>query len=184
MPQHEAAIAERFKEYGLPHFSPTYAVTRLRSDREKTLQNSASDYVLCRFTRNACHLVLNTPGVRSIVSFGGQPAVVPDNEIEHVAAMLDSGRPLQPWPYLDQSDKIQIERGPLKGVTAVVVGPDADRRLAAGVTFLRRSVCLSVDRESLSPICEEVKPRFEVVEIQPQADQPFYALRPPAEHLG
>jgi transcription antitermination factor NusG len=153
MPQHEAAVVEAFTERGLQPFSPTYPVTKQWSDRKKTLRKPLfSGYVLCRFTRNDCATVLNTPGVRSIVSFGGQPAVVPDRDIEQIAAMVDSGRPLQPWPYIDRGEEIRVDRGPLKGITGFVVDTSDERRLVVSVMFLRRSVCVTVDRDFLTPV--------------------------------
>jgi transcription antitermination factor NusG len=149
-PQHEATVVRWFKERGLDGFSPTYPVTKQWSDRKKTLRQPLfSGYVFCRFASSDCSTVLNTPGVRSIISFGGQPAVVPDREIEQISAMIDSGRPLQPWPYLDRGKKIRIERGPLKGIEGLIVGPEDDCRIVVSVTFLKRSVSVSVDRESL-----------------------------------
>jgi transcriptional antiterminator NusG len=152
-PQHEVTVANWFKERGLQPFSPMYPLTRQWSDRKKTIQQPLfAGYVFCRFSRNDCAKVLNTPGVRSIISFGGRPAAVPDSEIEHLAAIVDSGRRLQPWPYIDQGEQIRIERGPLKGITGFVVDTRDESRLVVSVTFLKRSVSVSVDRDSLIPL--------------------------------
>jgi transcription antitermination factor NusG len=151
-PQHEAVVARWFEEQGLGPFSPTYKVTRQWSDRKKTLDLPLfSGYVFCRCARKDRAKVLNTPGVRSIVSFGGHPAIIPDREIEQITAMVDSGRRLQPCPYFDRGQKICIESGPLKGIDAIVVDTEEDCRLVVSITFLRRSVCVSIDPQLCSP---------------------------------
>jgi transcription antitermination factor NusG len=156
-PQHEAAVAQWFEEWGLQPFSPTYRVTRQWSDRKKMLQQPLfPGYVFCRFARNDRAKVLKTPGVRSIVGFGGEPAIVPDSEIEQIASMIATGRPLQPWPYPDKGHTVRIEHGPLRGVEGIVVETEDDYRLVLSITLLQRSVSVKFDAADVVPVANPV----------------------------
>ncbi len=152
-PQHEAAVARAFETRGFEPFSPTYEMRSQWTDRSKTLRRPLfPGYVLCRFERSAKATVVKTPGVTSIVGFGGVAVPIADDEVERVKTMVASELPLQPWPFLEQGDRVRIEQGPLRGLDGFVVRGQDDYRLVVNVTFLRRSVSVSVDRHSLAPI--------------------------------
>jgi transcription antitermination factor NusG len=87
--------------------------------------------------------------VTSIVGFGGIAVPVPDEEVARVKTMIASGLPVQPWPYLEEGDPVRIEKGPLRGLEGIVVSHENDYRLVVNVTFLQRSVSVSVDRAAL-----------------------------------
>ena len=155
-PQHEVVVAKWFEELALEPFSPFYNVVRQWSDRKKTLEQPIfPGYVFCRFAREDRAKVLNTPGVRSIVGFGGQPAVVPDSEMEQLSAMVASGRLLRPCPYLDKGDSVRIEQGPLRGVEGIVVETQDGCRLVVSITLLKRSVSVLLD---IADVVREANP--------------------------
>ncbi len=73
----------------------------MESDREKLLDLPLfSGYVFCQFPFDERVTVLNTPGVRGIVGFGGKAAPMVRAEIAAIEQMTRSGVPLSPWPYL------------------------------------------------------------------------------------
>jgi transcription antitermination factor NusG len=149
-PQHEAAVAVAFEQRGFEPFSPTYEVRSQWSDRKRTIHRPLfPGYVFCHFSRSAKAAVAKTPGVTSIVGFGGIAVPVPDEEVARVKTMIASGLPVQPWPYLEEGDPVRIEKGPLRGLEGIVVSHENDYRLVVNVTFLQRSVSVSVDRAAL-----------------------------------
>jgi transcription antitermination factor NusG len=155
-PQHEAAVAKWLEERALEPFSPSYSVVRQWSDRKKTLEQPVfPGYVFCRFAREDRAKVLNTPGVRSIIGFGGQPAVVPDSEMERLSAMVASGCLLRPYPYLDKGDSVRIEQGPLRGVEGIVVETQDGCHLVVSITLLSRSVSVRFD---MADVVREANP--------------------------
>jgi transcription antitermination factor NusG len=152
--QHEAAVAYGLQAHGIEQFCPTYELRRAdpRADRRLSRVPLFPRYVFCRFDRLQRATVLKTPGVISLISFGGAPAVVANEEIQRVQLMAASGRRLEPWSYLDQGDRIRIERGPLRGVEGIVVELKGDCRLVVSVTLLQRSVAVTLDRDTVVPV--------------------------------
>jgi len=61
-----------------------------------------------------------TPGLRKIVSFGGKPAVVPDDVIstikQRLAWMQESGQTTYPF---QSGDRVAVRKGPLADLEAV-----------------------------------------------------------------
>jgi transcription antitermination factor NusG len=70
--------------------------------------------------------------------------------VERVKTMIASGLPVQPWPCLEEGDRVRIEQGPLRGLDGIVVSHENEYRLVVNVTFLQRSVAVSVDRAALA----------------------------------
>lgn len=154
-PQHEAAVAHGLEVRGIEPFSPTYELATKWTDRQKILRRPLfPGYVFCRFERPARTSVMMTPGVTSIVGFGGVAAPVPDEEIERVKTMIASGLLVQPWPFLEEGDHVRIEEGPLRGLDGIVLRQKNDYQFIVNVTFLRRSISVSVDRDDLAPLAQ------------------------------
>ena len=61
-----------------------------------------------------------TPGLRCIVSFGGNPAMVPDQVIEaiqeHLAWLWDTAQTVYPF---QRGDRVVIHNGPLAGLEGI-----------------------------------------------------------------
>ncbi len=152
-PRHERAIAKSLRSKGLEEFSPLYRTRRRWCDRIKELETELfPGYVFCRFSYDQRLLVLNTPGVTSIVGFGTRPVPVDDREIEAIRAVVASGLPVQPWTYLRTGQRVRIEQGCLEGVVGIVLRDRDAFRVLINVEILQRTVAVEIDRALLTPI--------------------------------
>lgn len=150
-PQHEAAVVQQLAVREIEHFAPTYRVLRRWSDRKKTLDAPLfPGYVFCRFEAGHRARVLKTPGVTSIVGFGGEMAPVAADEMDRVRAMVGSGLAVEPLPYLHQGDRVRILQGPLTGMEGLIVQIKSDWRLVVSVTLLQRSVAVGLDHNNVA----------------------------------
>jgi transcription antitermination factor NusG len=96
--------------------------------------------------------VLSHPSVTSIVGFGDSPVPVPESEIEAVRAILASGRPAGPWPFLKAGQRVRIGTGALTGVEGVLVREKDAWRVVVQVELLQRGVAVEIDRDMIEPI--------------------------------
>jgi transcription antitermination factor NusG len=96
--------------------------------------------------------VLNSPGVRSIVGAGRDPAPVDESEISSVRALVSSGRPILPWPYLRAGERVVIREGPLASLRGVVVRVKNTWRVVVSVEALSCSVAVELDAEALGAV--------------------------------
>jgi transcription antitermination factor NusG len=111
-----------------------------------------SNYVFCRFAPATRAGVLKTPGVRSLVGFGGCPAPVPDAEIEAIRKAVGSGLPVEPWPFVRAGDRVRVLDGPLRGLDGLLVSGANKTRVVVSVELLQRSVAVEIDRAALQPL--------------------------------
>jgi transcription antitermination factor NusG len=150
-PQHERAVYDGLVQKGLDTFLPLYTATRRWSDRVKRLEAPLfPGYVFCRFDSQARTPVLRTPGVRSIVSFGGELIAVPDDEIERVQRILESGTGVEPWPFLKTGQHVRVERGPLAGLEGILAEVRDTWRVVVNLELLQRSIAVQLDRSSIA----------------------------------
>jgi transcription antitermination factor NusG len=154
-PHHEKAVARILRANDFEEFLPTYRSRRTWSDRNTDLDLPLfAGYVFCHFAYEDRVPVLRTPGVVSIVKFGSNPAPIADQEIQAIRLMLASGLRVSPWPYLREGTRIQIERGPLRGLHGVLLRTKDCWRVVVGVAMLQRSVGVEIDRELISTASE------------------------------
>ena len=150
--QERVAIAH-LRERGYEEFAPSYRTERIWSDRKKQIdQYLFPGYVFCRFNPNERLPVLTAPGVVDLVGFGRIPAPIPEDEIERVRKMVESGLLVSPFPFVKVGETVLIERGPLTGVEGILVEVKGRYRLVVSINLLQRSVSAEVDRQSVRPV--------------------------------
>ena len=162
----ERITGTHLHERGFEEFIPCYKVERRWSDRKKQIdQFLFPGYVFCRFNPQNRLLVLTAPGVVDVVGWGKVPEPIPDEEIERVRKMVESGVLVTPWPYLELGQTVLIEQGPLAGTEGILIEVKGRCRLVVSINLLKRSISAEVERSCVRP----VKP---------------VASRPPARRIG
>jgi transcription antitermination factor NusG len=154
-PQHEKAVADLLRVKGLESYLPVYRSKRCWSDRVKTLDLPLfSQYVFSRFHLERRLTVLEVASVLSIVGFGGVACPVDEREMEALKAVVGSGLPFSPWPFLHAGQRVEIWGGPLKGVEGILAREGSACRVVINVDLLQRAVAVEVERELVRP-CED-----------------------------
>src|ERR1051326_9548617 len=78
----EKVVAHHLRGKGYEEYLPTYRSRRHWSDRVKEIELPLfPGYIFCKFDVTDRLPVLVIPGVRSLVSFGGEPMPVAETEI-------------------------------------------------------------------------------------------------------
>lgn len=153
----EPSVSLHLRERGFEQFSPSYHVESQWTDRKKLTEKFLfPGYVFCRLNPHDRLPVLIVPGVVGLVGFGQIPAPIPDIEMERVRLMVRSGLPVAPWPYLQQGDRVLIERGPLAGLEGLLLRTKGKYRLVVSLNLLQRSVSAEVERGWIRPIPQAV----------------------------
>ncbi len=149
----ERITVAHLRERGYDQFAPSYRSERRWSDRTKEIEQYLfPGYIFCRFDPRDRLPVLTAPGVVDLVGFGKTPERIPDQEIERVRRMVESGLLVTPYPFLDVGQPVLIERGPLTGLEGILVEAKGKHRLVISINLLQRSVSAEVDRQSVRPI--------------------------------
>jgi transcription antitermination factor NusG len=144
--QHEKAIAEILSAKGLEVFLPLYNATRRWKDRTMHLSLPLFPcYLFLRGMKERRLEVVTTPGIVSVLSINGEPAAIPESEIESVRRAIEWGNRVEPHPFLRCGDRVRVISGPLQGLEGILVRKKNFYRLVLSVEMLERSAAVEVD---------------------------------------
>lgn len=152
-PQHEKKAATALAHKAVDCFLPLYHARRRWSDRVKDLELPLfPGYVFCQFRFDQRLPIMQTPGVTSIVTFGGKPAPIPERDILSIRTMISSGLKVEPWPFLKAGQRIRVEAGPLDGLEGILLEVKNSLRVVVSLDLLQRAVAVEIDRRAVCPI--------------------------------
>lgn len=149
--QHEKVISQSLDNKGFNTFLPCYAATHQWKDRTKVVSLPLFPcYVFVCCGSGADWLkVLTTPGIHSVVSFAGQPAEIPEGELQSIRRATESDLRIEPYPFLKCGDWVRVKTGALAGVEGFLVRKKNIFRLVLSVEMLGKSAAVEVDGASV-----------------------------------
>jgi len=143
--RHEKYLAEQCAQRGITAFLPLYAVQRnWKQRRTEVLLPLFPSYVFVRMALAERFRVLALPGMVSLVSFKGLPAVVPETQIESLRKAVSLGR-AEPCLYLQAGKRVRVTAGPLVGLEGTVREIKNKVHVIVSFECMNRSVLISLD---------------------------------------
>jgi transcription antitermination factor NusG len=154
-PRHEKCVAQQIEQRSIPCFLPLYRSVRRWKDRRKELQLALfPGYVFVRLALEDRLRVLQLPSAVRLVSFNGQPAILPDAEIDSLRQRLTGGICVEPHPYLRVGKRVRVRGGPMQGLEGIIVRRKDRCRLVFSLDLIMRSVAVEVDEAEVEPAAE------------------------------
>jgi len=150
---HEKRVTQQLLERSVENFLPLYDCVRRWKDRRMKLQLPLfPGYVFVRLLLRERLKVLQVPGVARLISFNGQPAVLPDTEVEALRAGLATRLRAEPHPYLTVGRRVRVKRGPLAGVEGILIRKKNACRVVLSLDLIMQSASVEVDASDLEKI--------------------------------
>jgi Transcription antiterminator len=151
--RHEQVVRTQLDEKHVTAFLPTMTRWSRWKDRKKQIDVPLfPGYVFARFEPGERLAVLKCSGVVSIVSFNGEPAPVPDHEIESIRTLVASTLPYDPCPTIKTGTLVEVSHGPLKGVIGRLTRKGTQSRLILSVDLIGQAVSVQVDAADVKPM--------------------------------
>lgn len=152
-PRREKSVARQMQERGLHWFLPLYRSVRRWKDRRKEIELVLfPGYVFIYIALQDRLRVLQLPGVVRFVNFGGQPASLPDREVETLRAGLKENIYAEPHPYLPAGRRVQVIRGPFLGTHGILIRRKDKFRVVISLALITRAVSVEVDASDVQPL--------------------------------
>lgn len=143
--QHEKMVNQVLSNKGFNTFLPLYAATHNWKDRTKALSLPLFPcYVFLKGGIERRLQILTTPGIYGLVSSAGQPAAIPDIEIEAIRRVVESGARVEAHPYLKCGNWVRVKCGPLTGIEGILVRKKNISRLVLSVEILGTAAAIEV----------------------------------------
>lgn len=148
--RHEKRVAEQLAMRAIEHFLPLYETVSGWKDRRVTLQLPLfPGYIFVRLPLMERRRALEIPGVARLVSFGGLPVPMQDQEMEAMRTGLSARLRVEPHPYLLAGRRVRIVAGPLAGLEGIVLRRKGRLRFVLSVELIQRSVAVDVDASEI-----------------------------------
>jgi transcription antitermination factor NusG len=151
--RHEQVVREQLEQKQIEAFLPTITKWSRWKDRRKKIDWPLfPGYCFARFEVQNRLPVLKCSGVVSIVAFeGGEPAPIPEREIESIRVLLGSSLAFDPCPLIKEGTLVEVAHGPLKGVSGRLVRKNEKARLVLSVDLIGQAVSVEVDAADVRP---------------------------------
>lgn len=150
--RHEASVLSQLESKQIEAFLPTIPRWSRWKDRKKRVEWPLfPGYCFARIDPMDSLSVVKCSGVVSLVCFEGQPAAIPDREIESLRTLVASELRYDPCPLIHEGMFVEVQWGPLRGVVGRLVRKGSRARLVLSVDLIAQGVSVEVDAADVRP---------------------------------
>jgi transcription antitermination factor NusG len=151
--QHEKMVDQVLTSKGFNTFLPLYVATHNWKDRTKTLSLPLFPcYVFLKGGIERRLQLITTPGVFGLVSSAGQPAKIPDIEIDSIRRVMQSGARVDAHPLLKCGTRVRVRTGPLAGIEGLLVRKKSVYRLVLSVEILGAAAAVEIEASQVEVV--------------------------------
>ena len=151
----EKKVYNELLKRNIDTFLPMRTTIRQWSDRKKKVEVPLFNYYIFVNITDRQHLpVLQVDNVVKFVSFEGKAVPIPPQQIEAIKAYLGEGAPDydESGSDLESGVNIEITRGPMMGLTGVLINLHGKHRVKVEIECVGQSLLIDVPRTSLRRI--------------------------------
>lgn len=152
--RHEKVVAEELWKKQIEVFLPLHDKVSQWKDRKKTIQLPLfPGYLFVHAPLRDRRLdVLKVDSVVRIIGFNNEPVAIPDEQIQAVKTLVFSTLVFDPYPYLVVGDRVEIVRGPLKGLRGILLEKKNRLKFILSVDLILKSVACEVDASDVEKV--------------------------------
>lgn len=152
--RHEFVASADLQKKGIESFLPSIVRVSQWRDRKKRVEFPLfPGYMFVHIPPHSeafLRVVKSRGSVQFISLEPGHPTPVPDDEIDSLRILLESGKPLDVYPGLAPGSRVRLKRGVLAGAEGVLAAREDHRCLFhINIEILGRSVGVTVPAEDL-----------------------------------
>ena len=151
--RHEKLVHRALLDRGVESFLPLHEVLSRWKDRWQRIQRPLfPGYLFVHMIRPHLGAVRQTRGVVYVVGSGGQPAAVPDSQVEAVRGVVQKRLAVRACPCPRRGQRVRVRRGPLAGTQGLVVKQKNRWCLVMTVDLLGQSVATEIDLDCVEEL--------------------------------
>jgi transcription antitermination factor NusG len=156
--RHEKRVAEHFQQRGVEHFLPLYeSIHRWNNGRHRVSLPLFPGYIFVRIALAERLRVLEVPGFVRLVGFNALPQPLSESDINKMREALGRGVMAEPYPYLTAGTRVEIRRGPLAGMSGILLRRQNRYRVVISVDLIMRAMVVEVAVEDVVPVARNAR---------------------------
>jgi transcription antitermination factor NusG len=152
--RHEFITFGELLKKGIDAYLPTVRRLRQWKDRRKSVEFPLfPGYLFIRISPEPGEVsnVLKTRGVMSLLcSEKGSPESLPNEEIDSLKLLLESGEEFDIYPHLREGTRVKVTRGALAGASGTVVKKEVNYMFMVSIELLGRSLGVKIYAEDMA----------------------------------
>jgi len=145
-PRHEKKLTDLLVEKGIEAYAPVRKVLKQWSDRKKWVEEPLiRSYCFVRANPDWYYEALNTYGAVRYVWFNGEPAPIPNRQINTLKALMGSDLEVETITHiLKPGSLVKVIAGPLIGTTGELVSIAGSKKVIIRIDHLETVVSVSI----------------------------------------
>jgi len=150
---HEKRVAQHLSTRHIDFFLPVHRkVNHWKNGLRRLIERPLfPGYVFVKMDSRDKVRVLELPGVHSIVGAAHKPVPLPYAEIEALRGGLHQLN-AEPHPILKSGERVLICKGPLEGITGIMVRQKNSTRVILTLDLIMKSISVEVDGQDLETV--------------------------------
>ncbi len=157
-PRAEKKVDQNLRAAGIESYLPIRRELHNWSDRKKWVESPLiKSYTFARITKLQLSTVRAINGVSHVVSFQGEIAVVPDNEIQMLKDFLAAEVEVQVRniEQLKRGERVRISSGTFAGREGMLVSDCDDGNFAVEISGISMAMIVHIDVDLLEPLLDQ-----------------------------
>lgn len=152
LPRYEKKAKGQLDKQAITNWLPVQRFRKRWSDRWKWVEEPVfRSYLFVYISEREYYQTLNSYGIIRFVAFNGQAVRIPENQMDFLRRMLDTGYELETGEIdLQPGDKVEVLTGPMAGRQGLLVSRAGDKKFRVDLDFLGQSVYITVPTENLT----------------------------------
>jgi len=155
----EKSLVSKLNEKGIEAWIPLQRTLKQWSDRKKRVEEvMIRSYIFVHIQPQQYDEVLKNPGAVRFIWFNGEPAVIPDSQIEILKLISDSDvKVTTVASRLAPGTPVKIIAGPLEGLTGELVNSCGKYHVVIRIDHVYSALSLTISPQFLEKIGAEKK---------------------------
>lgn len=144
--RNEKKVAALLQERGIVVYLPLMKTLRQWSDRKRMVEVPLfNSYLFVQSEPHLLYKAMQVEGAVYVVKFGGQPAVIPDEQIENLKIILGSSTKFDiSFDEFTFGEHVEVVEGPLCGVHGVFVEYHGKKRVLIRMDVINQNLVIEV----------------------------------------
>lgn len=153
-PRAEKQVHQRLVDEEIETFLPLQKTYRMWSDRKKLIEKPLlSSYIFVKTKRKDFPRVYKTNGVVKFVTFEGQPASIPQKQIDNLRLLINSDAEIEiSSDKFDPGDNVEVISGSLVGLTGELIKIGSHNRVVVRIDRLDQNLILKIPKTFLRKV--------------------------------
>jgi transcriptional antiterminator RfaH len=153
-PRAEKQVYQRLVDEGIESYLPLQKTYRIWSDRKKLVMKPLiSSYLFVKIKRKKFPKVFQIHGVVKFITFEGQPASIPQKQIDNLRLLINSDAKVEiSKEKFAPGDNVEVINGSLVGLTGELIKVGKQNRVIIRLDRLDQNLILKIPKAFLRKI--------------------------------